>query len=236
MIKLILTDIDGTILPKGQKVVSEKMLAAIHAAIDAGIPVGVATGRAVSGALPTFGGDTACVQTALATNGMQVYLDGDLIHEEYLDHDELLKVADAVRAIPGAGLICFGGPTLKEVHLVVGTVEGLRKSFPSYADLAIPADDVPSFPIVKANVYTPTDRETTQEVLDTLRAAVPGIGSAKPSESAPTRSWCSATAATTSRCSAPSRTPSQSPMRPPRCSPQPAGTSAPAPTRRLRMS
>ena len=59
---------------------------------------------------------------------------------------------------------------------MVGTVEGLRKSFPAYADLAIPADDVPSFPIVKANVYTPTDRETTQEVLDTLRAAVPGIG------------------------------------------------------------
>ena len=176
MIKLILTDIDGTILPKGQKVVSEKMLAAIHAAIDAGLPVGVATGRAVSGALPTVGGDTACVQTALAPNGMQVYLNGDLIHEEYLDHDELLKVADAVRAIPGAGLICFGGPTLKEVHLVVGTVEGLRKSFPAYADLAIPANDVPSFPIVKANVYTPTDREATQEVLDTLRAAVPGIG------------------------------------------------------------
>ncbi|MBQ3339127.1 MAG: HAD family phosphatase, partial [Atopobiaceae bacterium] len=133
MIKLILTDIDGTILPRGQKVVSENTRDAIRTAQEAGIEVGVATGRAVSGVLPTFDGDTACVQTALATNGMQVYLNGKLIHEEYLDRDQLVRIVDAVRSIPRAGLICFGGPQVNEVYLVVGEVDDLAPVFPAYA-------------------------------------------------------------------------------------------------------
>ena len=176
MIKLILTDIDGTILPKGQKVVSEHTRAAIRAAQDAGITVGVATGRAVSGVLPTFQGDTACVQTALATNGMQVYLDGELIHEEYLDHDELVNIADVVREVPGAGAICFGGPQVNEVYLVAGTVEDLAPVFPAYASKAQPADAVPDFPIVKSNVFINGDMAATQDLIALLREKVPGIG------------------------------------------------------------
>ena len=176
MIKLVLTDIDGTILPKGQKVVSENMRSAIRAAQDAGITVGVATGRAVSGVLPTFEGDTACVQTALATNGMQVYLDGELIHEEYLDHGELVRIVEVVREIPGAGFICFGGPQVNEVYLVAGTVDDLMPVFPSYASKAQPADAVPDFAIVKANVFINSDMAATQELIALLRDKVPGIG------------------------------------------------------------
>lgn len=176
MIKLVLTDIDGTILPKGQKVVSENMRAAIRAAQDAGITVGVATGRAVSGVLPTFEGDTACVQTALATNGMQVYLDGELIHEEYLNHDELVRIVEVVREIPGAGFICFGGPQVNEVYLVAGTVDDLMPVFPSYASKAQPADAVPDFAIVKANVFINSDMAVTQDLIALLREKVPGIG------------------------------------------------------------
>ena len=176
MIKLILTDIDGTILPAGQKVVSERTRDAIYEAQAAGIRVGVATGRFMRGVPPLFGGDASCVQTAFATNGMQVYLDGRLIHEEFLDHDQLEEVAKAVRAIPGAGLVCFSGPDLAQVDLVVGTVEGLRASFSSYADICVPADDVPEAPVAKANVYTPVDRQITQEVFERLCREVPGIG------------------------------------------------------------
>ena len=176
MIKLVLTDIDGTILPKGQKVVSENMRSAIRAAQDAGITVGVATGRAVSGVLPTFEGDTACVQTALATNGMQVYLDGELIHEEYLNHDELVRIVEVVREIPGAGFICFGGPQVNEVYLVAGTVDDLMPVFPSYASKAQPADAVPDFAIVKANVFINSDMAATQDLIALLREKVPGIG------------------------------------------------------------
>ena len=176
MIKLILTDIDGTILPRGQKVVSENTRSAIRAALDAGIHVGVATGRAVSGVLPTFDGDATCVQTALATNGMQVYLDGRLIHEEYLDHDQLERIIEVVRTVPNAGFICFGGPQVNEVYLVAGTVEDLAPVFPAYATKAQRVDALPDFPIVKANVFVNGDMAATQALIDLLREQVPGIG------------------------------------------------------------
>ena len=75
-IKLILTDIDGTIMPYGKRQVTQRCRAAFHAAIDAGILVGPASGRFFSWIPNFFGGDEACCQTALATNGMQVYLEG----------------------------------------------------------------------------------------------------------------------------------------------------------------
>lgn len=175
-IRLILTDIDGTILPRGRKVVSAHTRAAIRSAIDAGIRVGVATGRAISGVLPTFDGDTACIRTALAINGMQVYLDGALIHEEYLDHGQLAYIADAVRAVPGAGFICFGGPQVDEVYLVSGKVDDLAAAFPLYAEKAQPIAAVPDAPIVKANVFMAGDMAATQALIDFLRGEVPGIG------------------------------------------------------------
>ena len=75
-IKLILTDIDGTIMPYGKRQVTQRCRAAFHAAMDAGILVGPASGRFFSWIPSFFGGDKACCQTALATNGMQVYLEG----------------------------------------------------------------------------------------------------------------------------------------------------------------
>jgi Cof subfamily protein (haloacid dehalogenase superfamily) len=175
-IKLILSDIDGTILPFGQRVVSQRVIDSFHAALRTGIHVGPASGRGISHVVPSFGGDEACVATALGTNGMQVYLDGELIHEEYLDHDELVNIADVVREVPGAGAICFGGPQVNEVYLVAGTVEDLAPVFPAYASKAKPADAVPDFPIVKSNVFINGDMAATRDLIALLREKVPGIG------------------------------------------------------------
>ena len=69
-VKLILSDIDGTILPWGHKVVSERTRAAFHAAMDAGLAVGPASGRFHSWIPAFFDGDEACCATAIATNGL----------------------------------------------------------------------------------------------------------------------------------------------------------------------
>ena len=77
-VKLILTDIDGTILPAGEHAVSPRTVAAFHAAIDAGMLVGPASGRGYAW-IPPFFGDEACCAMALATNGLQVYLGGEKV-------------------------------------------------------------------------------------------------------------------------------------------------------------
>ena len=172
-IKLILSDIDGTLLPRGQKELSPRVFEAFHAALDAGLAVGPATGRALPAVLPTFQNDAACVQTALATNGMQVYAGGELIHEEYLDHEGLVALAEATRQIPGAGMICFRGA---EVYLVCGEREVLAPIFPAYAEDPIRVDSVPDFPVVKANLFIDADLAGTRDFMDRIAAEVPQLG------------------------------------------------------------
>ena len=171
-IKLILSDIDGTILPYGQRVVSERMRRAMHAALDAGIHIGPASGRGISHVVPSFAGDDALTATALGTNGMQVYLDGVMIHEEHLDHNALVHVAEVIAGRPGVGAIVFDGGT---PLLVEGTREDLAESFPVYAEQALDHEGIPSFPVVKMNIFNAGGIELTRELLDLLVREVPEL-------------------------------------------------------------
>lgn len=171
-IKLILSDIDGTMLPYGQRVVSGRVRAAFHAALATGMHVGPASGRGISHVTPSFAGDAACTATALATNGMQVYLDGELIHEEHLPREALVHVTEAIADVPGAGAIVFDGGT---PLLVMGTREDLAQSFPVYAEQALDACGVPEFPIVKMNVFCLGDLDDTKRLYDLVVREVPEL-------------------------------------------------------------
>lgn len=170
--RLILSDIDGTILPFGDKVVSDRTREAFHAALDAGIHIGPASGRALMGVLPAFGGDRRCVRTALATNGMEVFLDGELIHREYLPREALEHTVEALSARPDAGMICFDGP---RVYLVAGRRELLANSFSLYARDPLPCDGIPGFDVVKANIFCPVEMGATQELFEYMRSEVPEL-------------------------------------------------------------
>lgn len=172
-IRLILTDIDGTILPYGQRCVSERTRQAFHAAIEAGIQIGPASGRGFSYIPRSFAGDAACSATCLATNGMQIYLDGRLIHQELLPREPIVAIVRELRGFPHAGLLCFedGMPLLVE-----GRVRDLRCSFEMYANSCAKADEVPRHDIEKANVFVNGNLRETFEVCAYLSTRVRDIG------------------------------------------------------------
>ena len=60
MIKLILADMDGTLLPFGSRVVSERTHSAILSALDAGIAFGPASGRDYADLADAFDDDARC--------------------------------------------------------------------------------------------------------------------------------------------------------------------------------
>ena len=148
------------------------IVSALHAAQDAGIHVGPASGRGREWIPPFFRGDQACCSTMLATNGLQVYLEGELIHEEHSPHDALESVRRIVEATPGAGLLVFDGGT---PLLVAGTREDLSYPFPSYAKACRDVDGVPDFPVVKSNVFLNGDDEETYALIDLLNERVDGL-------------------------------------------------------------
>ena len=171
-IRLILTDIDGTILPYGRSSVSQRTREAFHAALEAGIRIGPASGRGFSHIPELFGGDAACSATCLATNGMEVFLDGKLIRRELVPREPLVRVAETLADVPHAGLICFenGIP-----QLVVGNVDDLAQTFPVYARQSQAVDDVPNHNMDKANVFVAGSMQYTREVKELLLSQVNGV-------------------------------------------------------------
>ena len=164
-IKLVLTDIDGTIMPYGRKQVTERCRAAFHAAMDAGMLVGPASGRFYSWIPNFFGGDEACCQTALATNGMQVYLGGQKVLQKELPVGALCRIMGELEQIPRAGLLAFAGST---PLLVQGSREDLEIAFPAYAKTCEDASALPEGGITKANVFLVGDLDRTREVVARL--------------------------------------------------------------------
>lgn len=178
-VKLILTDIDGTILPYGHMRVSERTVAAIHAALDAGIVAGPASGRFHSWIPAFFGGDEACCATAIAANGMQVYHAGEMVLERTIDPDALRRAAAVLREVPGTGLIVFrdGSP-----HLVQGDREDLSVAFPRYARECLDAEGLPDAPVPKANIFVKGSLNDTRALVARLNREVDGLDFDVPQE------------------------------------------------------
>lgn len=154
-IRLILADIDRTLLPWGLDAVPPRTRAAMHHAMEAGIHVGPATGRGFDWLSPLFSGDVACFRTCVATNGNQVFLDGRKIREASFSGDVLAKVVDVAARFPHAGVIAFDGAT---PSLVSGDLKDLRATFPAYAAACRARPDgtalgLPDFAATKANVF-----------------------------------------------------------------------------------
>ena len=60
---------DGTLLPFGSRVVSERTHSAILSALDAGIAFGPASGRDYADLADAFDGDARCFSTGIMANG-----------------------------------------------------------------------------------------------------------------------------------------------------------------------
>lgn len=105
MIKLVLSDMDGTLLPKGARSVSYRTVRAIRALLDAGVRFAPATGRQIFELDERFFGERACYQTAIAANGKRIYVDGELRHEILMDREVLVRFERELADIPNAFLV-----------------------------------------------------------------------------------------------------------------------------------
>ena len=97
MIKLVLSDMDNTLVPFGARTASPRTIEAIHDVLDAGVRFGPATGRDYVELMRFFSMDESCFMSGIFSNGKRVRVDGEYVRTVTFDHDVLVRIDEALR-------------------------------------------------------------------------------------------------------------------------------------------
>lgn len=177
MVKLVLSDMDNTLVSFGQPFVSRRAIAAIHALAQSGVRFAPASGRGLGDLRHFFRDDEACVSTALTCNGLEVFVDGRVAVSKPFDHDSLVRAARVCAEAPSAGLVVFAGSGGRRPYIV-----GMGGDTNPYLDdrQVFPfgfarADEVPDEPVVKTGVTFDAARCPAEELVARLREACPEL-------------------------------------------------------------
>ena len=184
MIKLVLSDLDSTLLWQGdQHIATPFALEAIHALQDAGVHFAPATGRIYRDLDVMFAGDSRAYSTAVTSNGQLVYLDGELVDSTPMAREGLEGVRHALADVPDAYLVVEYGGQKMAVDAPLDFVLAHPDNF-WHVEQVLP--EVPNEPCFKANVrVTSKDFSRALEVRDALAARfasmeftcpMPGVG------------------------------------------------------------
>ena len=93
MIKLVLTDMDDTLVPAGAAGASAHAIDGINAALTAGVHFGPVSGRQPEAMKWMFEGHPECYATGAFCNGQLGFLDGELVFGKAFDNDALMRAA-----------------------------------------------------------------------------------------------------------------------------------------------
>ena len=113
MIKLVLTDLDNTLIPHRpgegfhEAKLSDRGLAAIRALNDVGAHFGPVTGRSPSSMAETFRNELWTYTTGAFANGQLVWVDGEVAHREWTPAEPLQRVSDILDDQPDGFLVFF---------------------------------------------------------------------------------------------------------------------------------
>ncbi len=173
MIKLVLSDLDHTLLWSGdQHIVTPYALEAIHAAQDAGVHFAPATGRIYRDLDRMMAGDVRSYQTAVVSNGQLVYLDGELVDSTPLAADALEALKDTLASVPDAYLVVEYGGEKVAIDVDLDYVLAHKDNFWK-VEKAFSA--IPEEPCFKANVRVVGTWERALEVRDQLAEKNPAV-------------------------------------------------------------
>ena len=172
MIKLVLSDMDNTIVPLGAGRVTERLRAAVHACLDAGVRFAPATGRDPDGLERFFCGDAACYASMLASNSKVIALDGRLVREVFIDTDDVRRICEMLE--PEPDVFCL---------FRVGDIDyAYGSSDVDYGDLADifgpavhPTTELPTGNVIAFTVAHAISTVRQEEVRSMIEEACPGL-------------------------------------------------------------
>ncbi|MBR3385815.1 MAG: HAD family phosphatase [Atopobiaceae bacterium] len=178
MIKLVLSDMDNTIVPLGAGRVTDRMREAVHACLDAGVRFAPATGRDSDGLERFFCGDSACYASMLASNSKVIAFDGRLVREVFLDTDDVRRVCMLSEDQPD--LFCLF--RIGDIDYAYGESD---VDFGNAADIfgydIHRTDELPEGNVIALTVAHAMTVERQEEVRALVEGACPGLECLSPS-------------------------------------------------------
>lgn len=187
LIKLILTDLDETLIHFGLTRATDHAIAAIRRAQAAGVTFAATTGRIRQGACAAFGFARECTQSAVMSNGQLVLADGQLIGQVELDREGMERLAAELVGDRNFMLnVITRAETMEPVRVIVSDdPNAARRAFRADSDDVVVMDHLPDGPLVKSNIHVMGGVEQMGEVRERLEALCPGIRLMSPGPQVP---------------------------------------------------
>ncbi len=195
MIKLVLTDLDDTLIPHGSESASARSREAIHVALEAGLHFGPLTGRPPADMAWMFAGDAACYASGGFANGQIMYLDGQVVREVPISRALLERVQLVLDEFGEAFLTLYDPYKADSAFFVTKNTEitealevfpyGISASvLEKVADFPAPVED-PEPGYLKANIHCSCSQERMVDLRNLLAKEIPELGFVFPSLHAP---------------------------------------------------
>lgn len=188
MIKLVLTDLDDTLIRNGLPCATDHAIAGIQAMVKAGLHFGPVSGRIPNDMGWMFDGHEECYATGAYCNGQMIYVDGELVCEEQVSGDDLNSLADWLARTDRGILTMFNvyeGDIKTAGYFVTPDDEHAARMLSSFgaAKRYIHHLDEPAY--TKANIHVTGSRERQTETRDLMRELFPTMDFVFPSTKAP---------------------------------------------------
>lgn len=182
MIKLVLCDVDGTLIPLGRGGASQYTMDAIAAVQEAGVHFGLATGRDVMELNALFAGDNRAYQTGILSNGKKIFVDGKLTRLSLLNNEALKRALAVVRECPQTFMTAYPLATneTNPIYCMDVTPQELAPWQKTYAFNGTIVDDVPDEKIIGATIATNAPEELLEEICQRVLEACPEFDIGKP--------------------------------------------------------
>lgn len=176
MYRLVLCDMDMTMLQPGAERISSVALEAFCSLREQGVHVGACSGRGLADLLRQFRGETWCLDTAVASNGCIVRARGKTIATHELDRAEVMHALEIVRPEPGAFLV-VGGMGEEPSTAVGEALDAVREHYGAWKGFNLKgAEAIPETSLLKVNLALPRkDPARRDRIVERLRAECPHI-------------------------------------------------------------
>lgn len=187
MIKLVLTDMDNTLIPFGAERVSPRAMDAIRELRAAGVEFGPATGRDTQELMRFFGGDDSAFQTGILSNGKKIYVDGELRRKSLIDNAALQRLSDYVRGFDHCFVTAY--PLANDATNPAWCVATTEADAAPYAErfkfACTLADFVPQDELIAATIACPLGQDVLEKIKAGGMEACPEFDIVQPVDA-----WC----------------------------------------------